>query len=100
MTKIIQKMKRPRINSSLILTYQDIKDISDKREILVSNNVAVDFSPATYFRIVEHQASDPHKNRDTDRMLRKATGHYARRINMLRLMRDVSKIAPLLQIPA
>lgn len=91
MTKIVQKSQRPRIRPTLCLTYQDIIAVSGENvEVQTSIEPRPNFSPKNYFRILEYQLNDPYKCRDTAKKLR-ALGRDIKRINMLRLWRDIHK---------
>lgn len=93
MTNVQKKVKRPRVGSTLCLTYQDIMTISGPDiEVQVSIEPKPSFSPGNYFRILKEQADHKFKFADTERALYKSLDYRARRVNMMRLMRDAYKL--------
>mgnify|MGYP006924545073 CR=1 FL=1 len=86
MTKIVQKLKRPRIGATLHASHQQIMAVSNM-EVGVFDAPPSSLSPKTYFRYMEHQLNDRHKYADTAHKL-KSFGMYRKRINMVRLFND------------
>lgn len=90
MTKIAKKSKRPRIGAELIAPYSQWNNESFMLpEIQTRENISFSFSPVNYFRILKYQLEHQYKYRDTDSFIKRSFHMYARRVNILRLMRDV-----------